>query len=342
MKRIIVGIIGMIFLSSLLYAEQEIKASKEYMEEQVKKNKDLVSSMQDGYNKKINEISNKSTIKNSSDEKNIESDINENYKRFKSVLNGFEDKSFFGKEIDRLYKNKVEKLSDKDAITFIYFVSEDTNYASIKNFITEIGVLKSHFKNINGKIFLNNYPENYEDSIKGNINAILSKNEVIHTKFGTLDIASDGSYIYTIISNQKVSPQTKMSDSITITDISNTPRTIDIKLKSNINGVIKVVDNFNPKGMYRYLKELKEYGINSKDVNVHVHPWAFKDLGLDVVPAHLLTYCNNEDFRYKQCSNKYLVRGNVNLQYFISKVTEEDVYFNKFLYSLQEGTKYAH
>lgn len=344
MKRIIIGIVGMISLSSFIYAEPEINTSKEYFEQKVEENKELISSLKDGYTNKINEISKNSPIKNTSDEKNIEieSDINENYKKFKNVLNGLQDNSFFEKEIDKLYKNKIAKLSDKDAITFIYFVSEDTNYAAIKSFITEIAVLKSHFKNINGKIFLNNYPENYEDTINGKIEASLSKNDVIQTKFGTLDISINGNYTYTVIRNQKISPQTRMSDSITVNDISNISHTIDIKLKSNINGEIKVVDNFNPKGMYRYLKELKEYGINSKDVNIHVHPWAFKDLGLDVVPAYLLTYCNNDDFTYKNCSNKFLARGNVNLQYFITKISEEDKYFNKFLYSLQEGTKYAH
>ena len=89
--------------------------------------------------------------------------------------------------------------------------------------------------------------------------------------------------------------------------------------------------------MYRYLKELKEYGISSKNVNFHVHPWAYKELGLEVVPAYLLTYCDNDDFRYKYCSNKFLIKGNISLQYFLTKVSEEDKYYNKFVYSLQEG-----
>lgn len=333
--------IGLFSFYSLLVGS-EINESKEYFEQQVKNNQELITSVKEGYSKKINELSKNSTIKKASEHNVVESDINENYKRFKSVLNGFEDNTFFEKEIDRLYKNKVAKLSDKEAITFIYFVSEDTNYASIESFVTEIGVLKSHFKNINGKIFLNNYPENYEDSINGKLNAILVRNEVLQTKFGSLNISINGDYIYTITKNQKIAPHTRMNDSVKVNDVSNASHTIDIKLKSNINGEIKIVDNFNPKGMHRFLKELKEYGISSKDVNIHVHPWAFKDLGLDVVPAYILTYCNNDDFRYKHCNNKYLAKGNINLQYFISKVSEEDKYFNKFLYSLQEGTKNVH
>lgn len=334
-------LISMLLISTMAYSSNDINTSKEYFDKQLKDNSELLTNLKDGYNKKISEISKNTSVKNDSDAKTIELNINENYKRFKSVISGFENNSLFEKEIDKLYKNKIDKLSDKDAITFIYFISEDTNYAAIKSFVTEIDVLRSHFKNINAKIFLNNYPENLEDSINGNLNSVLSKNENLQTKYGSLEVNTNGQYTYTITKNQRIAPKTLLSDSITINDVTNTPHVIDIKLKSNSKGEIKILDSFNPKGMYRYLKELKEYGISSKYVDFHVHPWAYKDLGLDVVPAYLLTYCDNDDFRYKYCSNKFLIKGNVNLQYFLTKVGEENNYYNKFAYSLQEGTKNA-
>lgn len=335
--KMISKILSVLLLGTLLNAESDINISKEHFDKQLRDNNELITSIKDGYNKKIDEISKNSKIKNAKDEKTIESDITENYKKFKSVINSFDNNSLYEKEIDKFYKNKIDKLNDKDSITFIYFINEDTNYASIKNFVTEIDVLRSHYKNVNGKIFLNNYPENLEDTKDGDINAYMSKNEVIQTKYGSLNINRDGKYTYSVNKNQNLTAKAKLSDSITLNDISNTQHVIDIKLKANSKGEIKILDEFNPKGMYRYLKELKEYGISSKNVNFHVHPWAYKELGLEVVPAYLLTYCDNDDFRYKYCSNKYLIKGNISLQYFLTKVSEEDKYFNKFVHSLQEG-----
>lgn len=238
-----------------------------------------------------------------------------------------------------MYNDYNQKLDDKDSFTIIYLVSQNTSYASLKKYSVEFEVLKSHFPNTQSKIFLINYPDDYTDFKDGNINTKIFKDMTYKSVYGVLKIFTDGNYTYKVNNIKNLVTNTKLIDTFTIIDIYGKNKTINIDLKVNSNGELKVISEFTPKGMYRYLTELKEYGFQSPSTKFHVHPLVFESLNLKVVPAYLLTYCDNEDFRYKECKNEFLLRGNITLTEFLKTVSNKDKNYDKYYTALLSGKK---
>ena len=58
---------------------------------------------------------------------------------------------------------------------------------------------------------------------------------------------------------------------------------------------------------FKYHKELEE------KVVVKMQPFIFRDLNLKRVPAYLFSTCPSLEFKYKECKNKYLIRGEISL-----------------------------
>lgn len=84
--------------------------------------------------------------------------------------------------------------------------------------------------------------------------------------------------------------------------------------------------------MAEYVRNFQHYGISK--LEVAFHPWAFDYFKLDEVPAFALSYCNNEDFRFKQCEHKYLIRGEMSLRAFLEFIMEKDNTYSKYFYEL--------
>jgi hypothetical protein len=77
---------------------------------------------------------------------------------------------------------------------------------------------------------------------------------------------------------------------------------------------------------YRWIKKLAK--LNLKNLKVQFHPYAFKRMSLDRVPAYLITKCD-ADFRFKTCRHQAIVRGNISLASFYKILMEEDPVYRK-------------
>lgn len=305
-------------------------------EELLLNNKELISSL-------VGKVKDKEIIelfKNvAAKDKSKKQEIEEKYSLFEGALDGFTNTDSIKELTGKMYSKKLEDLSDKNAFTLIYFVSEDTEYSSINKFTKEVDVLKSYYPKIEAKLFFNSYPKNFVDEIEGEIKAIFEKEIDKKTEYGNIVMKLNGSYKYTVRKDLRSISGKKMTDTITLSDVQNISHSIAINLRANKDGVVKIEEDFNPKGMYRYLMELKDYGINSTHIKINVHPWAFQDLGLKQVPAYLLSYCNNDDFRFKECDNKYIIKGNISLEYFFNEIAKTNEYFKEHHHSLEKGLK---
>lgn len=90
------------------------------------------------------------------------------------------------------------------------------------------------------------------------------------------------------------------------------------------------------------LKEIytpfKYSSIPQEDAIIKMQFMIFKDLDIKRVPAYLFSKCP-VSFKYKECDNKYLVRGEISLQKALEIVSKEDKYYKKYLKILEEGTE---
>ena len=85
---------------------------------------------------------------------------------------------------------------------------------------------------------------------------------------------------------------------------------------------------YNP---FRFDKELQS------KAKIKMQPFIFKDLQLNRVPAYLFSKCSSTDFKYKECENKYLVRGDISLAKALDIATKEDKEYHKYLKLLEQG-----
>lgn len=86
--------------------------------------------------------------------------------------------------------------------------------------------------------------------------------------------------------------------------------------------------------MANYVQNLQNEKI--KKLEVTFHPWAFEYFNLEKVPAYAISYCK-EDFRFKTCEHKYLVRGELSLTNFFEIVSDEDENYKKYYQKLIEA-----
>ena len=82
---------------------------------------------------------------------------------------------------------------------------------------------------------------------------------------------------------------------------------------------------------FKYKKELEGKAI------IKMHPLMFKDLELTRVPAYLFSSCPSNEFKYKECDNKFIVRGDISFVEALEIVAKEDKHYEKYLKHLQQG-----
>jgi hypothetical protein len=91
-------------------------------------------------------------------------------------------------------------------------------------------------------------------------------------------------------------------------------------------------------GIPNWLKQMQKDGLkNSEFVKYQFHPWAFRYFELKKVPAYELSSCN-EDFKFRTCENKYLIKGDINLIEFYRILSEENKeYLKTYRDLIEEG-----
>jgi len=83
---------------------------------------------------------------------------------------------------------------------------------------------------------------------------------------------------------------------------------------------------------YRWMKYLYQSGL--RGLKIHFHPYAFKRMELNRVPAYLVSKCSSDDFSFKKCNHIALVRGNISLRKAFEIFSEDDDSFLKYYQSL--------
>lgn len=336
MKLISVILFFIMFEFSLANAEQiDIES---YNKSKVSINQDLIDSIEKVKVNKMNIdfIINQSGIVDTKPKTKKEK-LEDSYNIFNAALSNLNEKKYFQNFLDEKFDQAKSNLLNNDIFTLIYFVDKNVSYASIKKFIVQFEILKTHYSGVSAKVFLNNYPENFVDSIKDKIEGSFKENK-ISTKFGSLSIKENGSYVFTI-NKLKISPKTRMHETIKIVDTDSKEHKVRIEFIANKDSVLKIIGKFSMDSMVRYLNELKDYGVKSKNVSLHVHPWAFKAIKLKTVPSMLLAKCNYPDFSFRRCEKKYLISGNVELEYFFKTITENDKSYGIYYNAIISGNK---
>ena len=82
---------------------------------------------------------------------------------------------------------------------------------------------------------------------------------------------------------------------------------------------------------FKYNKELED------DAVIKMQPFIFKDLDLKRVPVYLFSKCSMSEFKYKDCENKYIVRGEISLKKALDVVSKNDKSYLKYLNILEKG-----
>ena len=89
-------------------------------------------------------------------------------------------------------------------------------------------------------------------------------------------------------------------------------------------------------GIPEWLKQMQKEGLKNSDfVKYQFHPWAFRYFELKKVPAYALSSCS-EDFKFRTCENKYLIKGDMSLIEFFRILSEENKDYIKIYKDLIE------
>jgi len=72
---------------------------------------------------------------------------------------------------------------------------------------------------------------------------------------------------------------------------------------------------------------------------IKMQPFIYRDLKLKRVPAYLFSKCSSssENFKYSECKNKYLVRGDISLHQALEIVSKKDNYYLQYLNIIEKG-----
>ena len=89
-------------------------------------------------------------------------------------------------------------------------------------------------------------------------------------------------------------------------------------------------------GIPNWLKKMQKEGLkNSEFVKYQFHPWAFRYFELKKVPAFALSSCY-EDFKFRTCENKFLIKGDMSLIEFYKILSNEHKEYEKTYRDLLE------
>lgn len=257
------------------------------------------------------------------------------FEKFKFAIEQITDENYKKLALDN-YNEGLEKIQNNENITIFYFISGDSNHESIRSFMTYIDILNSHNSNIKGKILLNNYPDNFVDTYSDTLNTAVEETSK-NTSKGSIIINENGDYTYKINNISGLKSGEKYQESISYNKKTGEQGLITLNLKADDNGQLKIVGKTVVDSMVPYLKKLKEKNIGSTNVKFHIHPWAFDSLKLKVVPAYLFSKCDSDNFKFRDCENEFIAKGNITLEYFIELISEKDTKYKALHNSLKEG-----
>lgn len=265
--------------------------------------------------------------------------LKDEYKKFQFAIEQINDKAYKKLAVDN-YNEGINKLSSQDNITIFYFLSNEQNEEKIRSFMNHVDVINSHFPNVKGKIFLNNYPDNLIEDYKSSINTQVIPYEKESAK-GFFRLLENGEYFYKVKDIVGMIPEEKYQDIFSYIKKDGTESKIIINLKVDSNTKLKIIGDTIVDSMVPFMKNLREKNIKSSNVKFHIHPWAFKSLNLKVVPAYVFSICDNDNFKFRDCENKFIVKGNISLEYFMKLISEKDKSYSKYYDSFKEGKNVA-
>lgn len=96
-----------------------------------------------------------------------------------------------------------------------------------------------------------------------------------------------------------------------------------------------VINGFPPYNIYEFMQKFNRDKFGKGILKIH--PILYENFGVERVPAFGLAKCLDDDkFNSKECDYKYVLKGDVNLAYFLDKITEEDKQYQKYRAVLRE------
>lgn len=103
----------------------------------------------------------------------------------------------------------------------------------------------------------------------------------------------------------------------------------DIKYYGVLQGMINHDELDKLYKPFKYKKHLEG------KAKIKMQFFIYKDLDLDRVPAFLFSKCPSKNFKYSECENKYLVRGEISLLEALNVVSKENDDYLKYLEVLE-------
>lgn len=103
----------------------------------------------------------------------------------------------------------------------------------------------------------------------------------------------------------------------------------DLRFYGVVQGILSKDD------LNKLYKPFKNHSELSAKAIIKMHPFIYKDLNVDRVPAYLFSKCKKGEFKYKDCKNEYLVRGDISLHAALEIVTREDKTYQKYLDAIE-------
>lgn len=93
-----------------------------------------------------------------------------------------------------------------------------------------------------------------------------------------------------------------------------------------------VLRGFPKENIIKYFDKLHE--TKREHFVLKVHPEIYSVAKLKKVPAFMVSFCPT-DFKFKECDNEYLVKGDITLRHALEVIKEKDATFEKILEYIQ-------
>lgn len=97
-----------------------------------------------------------------------------------------------------------------------------------------------------------------------------------------------------------------------------------------------VLRGFPKKSSFEKIEKIKKEldGISFK---TKFHPYFFRDLNIERVPAIVVADCPKNFFRYRQCEFKYVVRGDISLKKAFEVISKREKIYKRYYFDLLEA-----
>lgn len=257
------------------------------------------------------------------DKNSKEINLEKEYKSFLNTLSLFDEGKYFEDIVNTEYLKRLNEIREKENnnnFTLFLFTSESVPIQSIKNFSKGIDKLRESYPNVIGRVLLQGYPIFYSNQYSGNLSKKYKIPFKLHSKYGTIKILKDGKFEINNGYEYDIKMQFEEEKTVSI----NIEKDVLLNLvvaKSIKNGKYYFKQKQSPNGMARFMQKIINNKATSKNIKLMVHPWAFKEMNLEDVPVLMYSFCR-DDFRFKECENKYVVKGDISLTSFFELVSQ--------------------